>query len=221
MKIITLKHVSSFLFIAVLLLSCRPRFKSTWTQEEAPAYFTARFETTKGNFEIESRKEWSPLAVNRLYQLIKHGYFADMAIYRVIPDFVAQFGIHNDSIVFNAWETSEVADEPVLKTNTKGTLSFARGGPKSRTTNLFINLQNNSPRLDTISFMKVKGFPVVAEVISGFDVVESFYNGYSADLDTKQDSIGLQGNAYLKKNYPKLDYIHKAYITGQKWNIAL
>ncbi len=216
MNVKTYKQLFTGLSIVCLVLSCRPRFKSTLTQEQAPAHFTARFETTKGNFEIESKKEWSPLAVNRLYQLIKHGYFTNMAIYRVIPDYVAQFGIHNDSIVFNAWETSEVADEPVLKTNTKGTMSFARGGPRSRTTNLFINLKNNSPRLDTISFMKVKGFPVVAQVISGMEVVESFYDGYGADLDTKQDSISLMGNAYLKQNYPKLDYIHKAYITSKK-----
>jgi len=216
MNVKTCKQLFTGLSIVCLVISCRPHFKSTWTQEDAPAYFTARFETTKGNFEIESRKEWSPMAVNRLYQLVKHGYFEDMAIYRVIPNYVAQFGIHNDSLIFNNWKNSGVADEPVLKTNTKGTISFARGGPKTRTTNLFINLKNNSPRLDTISFMKVKGFPVVAEVISGMDVVESFYNGYGTQLDNKQDSISLYGNAYLKKNFPKLDYIYKAYITGKQ-----
>jgi len=201
------------LFVILLLLSCRPRFKAIWTQEEAPAIFTARFETTKGNFDIEAKKAWSPAGVNRLYQLIKHNYFNGNAIFRVIPDYVAQFGINNDSTLTNAWESINVPDEPVLQPNTQGTISFARSGPETRRTNIFINLKSNSPRLDTIYYGKVTGFPVIAKVTSGFEVVESFYDGYGRDLDDKQDSISLYGNAYLKKNYPKLDYIFKAYIT--------
>ncbi len=158
---------------------------------------------------------WSPVAVNRLYQLLKYEYYKDIAIYRVIPDFVAQFGIHNDSIIRSSWENVKIADEPVLKSNTKGSVSFAREGPESRSFHLFINLKDNS-RLDTIAFNKVTGFPVVAQVISGFDVIESLYSGYGAELDDKHDLINANGNTYLKKNYPKLDYIHKAYITGKK-----
>lgn len=200
----------------LIMLSCKSNFKLKWTNEKAPEYFTAKFETTKGDFEIESRREWSPVAVDRLYQLIEHGFYTDIAIFRVLPDYVAQFGIHNDSTITSSWNRVKIKDEPVLKPNTQGAVSFARGGPETRGTQLFINLKDNSPRLDTISFMDVKGFPVVAQVISGFDVVESFYDGYEAELDNKQDTIFAQGNTYLKKNYPKLDYIHKAYITKEE-----
>ena len=211
-----LKLLISGIFLGLIITSCKTSFNLKWTKEEAPQYFTAKFETSEGDFEIESRKEWSPQAVNRLYQLIDKGYYQDIAIYRVIPNYIAQFGIHNDSTITSAWTNIRVADEPVLKENTKGTISFARGGPESRGTNLFINLDNNSPFLDTITFMNVTGFPVVAQVISGLDVAESFFNGYGAELDDKQDSIFTYGNAYLKSNYPELDFIHKAYITGRK-----
>ncbi len=209
------KYVLIGVFFSLTVLSCKSSFKNKWTKEEAPEYFTAKFETTKGDFEIESRKEWSPVAVNRLYQLLNHGYYTEIAIFRVIPDFVAQFGIHNDSTITSSWENIKIADEPVLKSNTKGSVSFARDGPETRSFQLFINLKDNS-RLDTIEFNNVTGFPVVAQVITGFDVIESLYSGYGTELDDKQHLISAEGNTYLEKNYPKLDYIHKAYITGKK-----
>lgn len=198
--------------ICCIFLSCRSSFKNKWTTEQAPEYFKARFETSKGNFDIEARRIWSPQAVDRLYQLIKNDYYTDVAIYRVIPDFVAQFGIHNDSTITNAWDAVAVEDEPVIEKNLKGSIAFARGGPKTRTNNLFINLKSNSPKLDTVFYAGVKGFPVVAKITEGFNVAESFYNGYGAQLDDKQDTIVSQGNSYLKARYPKLDYIYKAYI---------
>lgn len=198
--------------ICCIVLSCRSSFKNKWTTEQAPEYFKARFETSKGNFDIEARRIWSPQAVDRLYQLIKNNYYTDVAIYRVIPDFVAQFGIHNDSTITNAWDAVAVEDEPVIEKNLKGSIAFARGGPKTRTNNLFINLKSNSPKLDTVFYAGVKGFPVVAKITEGFNVAESFYNGYGAQLDDKQDTIVSQGNSYLKARYPKLDYIYKAYI---------
>ena len=204
------------LFIICLTSSCSSTFKEKWTHEQSPEYFKARFETSKGNFEIESNRSWSPKAVDRLYQLLAHKYYTDMAIYRVIPNYIAQFGIHNDSITTNTWDNTKVIDEPVIEHNLKGHISFARGGAQTRTTNLFINLVNNSPRLDTIKYQGVKGFPVVAKVTSGLEVIESFYDGYGDELDDKQDSIVNQGNAYLKKRYPKLDYIYKAYIIEKK-----
>lgn len=204
-----------FCCLLVLITACKSTFKQKWAKVEAPAYFTAKFETSKGNFEIESRKEWSPEAVNRLYGLIQSGFYTDIAIFRVLPNYIAQFGIHNDSLVNKAWNEIKVIDEPVLKKNTKGTLCFARGEPETRGTALFINLEDNTPFLDTIAFMDVTGFPVVAQITSGLDVANSFYNGYGAELDEKQDSIYKFGNEYLKNKYPKLDYIKKAYITGR------
>jgi len=201
-----------YLLLLFLLLSCTSHNLARWVEEKAPDYFVVRFETTKGNFEVESRREWSPAAVDRLYQLVKSGFYTDIAIFRIVPNYVAQFGIHNDSTLNSAWEKYILVDEPLIKKNTKGTLAFARAGKDSRSTQLFINLKNNSPRLDTLSFMGAIGFPVIAEVISGMDVVESFYVGYGAEPGTKQDSIYARGNSYLKKNYPELDYISKASI---------
>jgi len=203
--------------LAFQMFSCHTLFNAKWTKEKAPEYFKATFETTKGNFEIEANRIWSPYAVDRLYQLINNGYYTNIAIFRVIPNFVAQFGIHNDSTVTNAWNKLKVPDEPVVESNLKGTVSFARSTPGTRTNQIFINLKDNI-RLDSLDNSQVKGFPVVAKVTKGMNVVESFYNGYGSELDNKQDSIHDLGNMYLKKNYPKIDYIIKAYITGKKEN---
>lgn len=203
----------SLAVIVGLATACSPKtFKEKWTKEQAPEYFKARFETTKGNFDIEARREWSPEGVDRLYQLIKNDFYTDIALFRVVPGFVVQFGIHTDSVVNTAWKAYPVADEPVVKKNEKATISFARGGPQSRTTQIFINLKSNSPYLDETDYAGVKGFPVVAQVVEGMDVVESFYSAYGEQPATRQDSIYSRGNVYLRKKYPELDYITKAYL---------
>ena len=201
-----------YLFIISILVSFSPKlFKEKWTEEVAPEEFKARFETTQGNFEILAKREWSPNAVDRLYQLLKHNYYNDVAIYRVVPKFVAQFGIHNDTLINNAWNKRGVDDEPVIKKNDKMTIAFARGGKKSRSNQIFINLKDN-PRLDKLDYGGVKGFPVVAEVISGKENVLKFYNGYGDKLGYKQDSISKFGNKFLREKYPKVDYIIKGYL---------
>lgn len=203
-----------FLFFGMILLSsCSNKKPAEWARTEAPESFKARFETTKGNFEIEANKEWSPHGVNRLYQLIQSGFYQDMAIFRVVPDFVVQFGIGNDSTLNKFWENDTVFDEPVIKKNTRRTISFARGGKNSRGIQIFINLTDkNSPKLDTLNFYNVSGFPGVAVVTEGMDVVDSFFGEYGDELGYKQDSIYTYGNAFLKRNYPEIDYITKAYI---------
>ncbi len=199
-----------YLFIIVLILSCSPKiFNEKWTQKPAPDYFKARFETTQGNFDIESKREWSPKGVDRIYQLIKSGYYTDIAIFRVVPEFVVQFGIHNDSILNNSWKKYKVLDEPVLQSNDSMAISFARSGVNSRTTQIFINLKNNH-RLDTVDYNDVKGFPVIAVITGGMETVHKFYS--TKDNVPDQDSIQKYGNAYLIRKYPKVDYIKKAYI---------
>ncbi|HBK70894.1 MAG TPA: peptidylprolyl isomerase [Flavobacteriaceae bacterium] len=201
-------------FITILLLtSCSQKvFKEKWIKKEAPKVFKARFETTKGNFDIEAHRQWSPKAVDRLYQLISNNFYTDIALFRVVPNYVAQFGIHDNSSINKSWSKYKIADEPVIKENLERTISFARGGKESRTTQIFINLKNNSPRLDTLFYGNVEGFPVVAKVTKGMDVVKSFYSGYQEKPSNRQDSIEKYGNIYLKNNFPKLDYIKKAYI---------
>jgi len=206
------RYILSF-FILFTLVSCSKKLiNEKWLTEQAPEYFTAKFETTQGNFEIEAKREWSPLAVDRLYQLLKNDFYQDIAIYRVVPNFVAQFGIHNNKAVNDFWNKHKVDDEPVIENNDEMTISFARGGVKSRGTQLFINLKNNR-RLDALDYGGVKGFPVIAKVISGKETVEKFYDKYGEKPGRKQDSIHRYGNDFLKRKYPKIDYITKAYLT--------
>lgn len=202
------------LFIGVIAFTgCSQKsFSEKWTKEQAPDYFQARFETTRGVFDIEARREWSPEGVDRLYQLITSNFYTDIAIFRVVPDFVVQFGINTDSTLNSQWKAYPVNDEPVVKTNEKGTISFARGGAKSRSTQIFVNLKSNSPYLDETDYGGVKGFPVVAQVIAGMDVVEGFFGEYGNQPATQQDQIYAKGNVFLKEKYPKLDYILKAYV---------
>lgn len=195
----------------ILLASCAPKkFNEKWLTKEAPLTFKARFETTKGNFDIVARRAWSPKGVDRLYQLIKYGYYDDVAIFRVVPNFVAQFGIHNDSLINKSWRKG-IDDEPVLAKNDSMTISFARGGQRTRSNQIFINLKNNN-RLDELEYSGVKGFPVIAKVIAGKDVVLKFYDGYGDKLGRKQDSINKFGNKFLREKFPKVDYIKKAYF---------
>ncbi|NCT09941.1 MAG: peptidylprolyl isomerase [Flavobacteriia bacterium] len=198
------------LFSLLMLFSCSKKlFNEKWTKEKAPIDFRAKFETTKGDFEIYAKREWSPQGVDRLYSLIKNGFYTDIAIFRVVPNFVAQFGIHNDSIINSKWDKYGVDDEPVLVKNDSMTVSFARGGVKTRTTQIFINLKNNN-RLDELDYDSVKGFPVIAKVTKGAENVLNFYDKYGDKLGYQQDSIQKYGNKFIKKNYPKIDFIIKA-----------
>lgn len=202
----------TLLCIVLLLAGCSKKiFNEKWTSQQAPEYFKVRFETTKGNFDVEAKREWSPKGVDRFYQLIKSEFYTDIALFRVVPNFVAQFGIHDNAILNTSWKTYKIEDEPVIKNNDEMTISFARGGKKSRTTQVFINLKDNT-RLDKLDYGGVKGFPVIAKVTDGQENVKKFYNGYGEKLGRKQDSINQYGNDFIKRKYPKTDYILKAYF---------
>ncbi len=202
----------SLLIVLLLVLGCADLpVKKSWVSKRAPEVFTARFETTHGDFEIEAVRRWSPAAVDRLYQLIRYGFYNDIAIFRVVPDYVVQFGISGDSAFNNAWKEYRIPDEPVLQGNKLGTVAFARGGPESRTTQIFINLNDND-KLDTIAYNDVIGFPVVGRVTRGMDNVYEFFDEYGNEPATKQDSIYQFGNSFLQRRYPELDYIETAYI---------
>lgn len=196
--------------LVILFIGCIPAiFKSKWTKEIAPEIYAARFETTKGNFDIRVTRKLSPMAADRFYQLVKHRYFDNGMFYRVNPGFVAQFGSSNPTKYHN-WNSINVPDESVLQGNQRGTLSFGRGGKETRTTDLFINLGDNS-RLDTIFYNDVKGFPSFGEVVNGMTVVDSLYDGYA---DTTMDTLQLMyknREAFIKK-FPKLDLIQKVYF---------
>jgi len=172
---------------------------------EAPAKFKAKFVTTKGDFVIEVTRDWAPRGADRFYNLVKIGYFTDVALFRVVKGFVVQFGIHGNPKVAEAWQNAKIMDEKVKESNKRGYVTYAMGGPDTRTTQLFISLGDNSS-LDS------KGFAPFGKVVEGLEVVDKFYDGYGENTTSKQGEISSQGNAYLRKEFPKLDYIKSASI---------
>jgi peptidyl-prolyl cis-trans isomerase A (cyclophilin A) len=209
-----MRSIFCFLFL-LLIASChRTAFKEKWLKEKAPAQFTAGFETSKGYFEAEFTREWSPLAVDRLYAQIKHGFYNQTLFYRVRPNFVAQFGAH-DSVKIRNWTREKIPDEPVRKTNERGTISFARSGKDSRSSNVFINLKNNSPRLDTIMSSGIQGYPGLGTVTQGMSVVDSLYSGYGDEVFSKYNEL-LRNKQLFLQSFPKLDSIQRVFLVRKK-----
>lgn len=203
----------AFLVCTILLAGCKENtFQIEWTHEKAPEVFQAKFETTKGEFVIEVTRKLSPKAADRFYQLVRHGYYDNAIFYRVVPDFVAQFG-NTDTVAMNRWRSVKIPDEPVLQGNKKGTVSFARLGKESRDLELFINLSNNAV-LDTLHFEGVTGFPSLGTVIEGMETVEQLYSGYGET--TMSDENLYSDRQLFYRTFPKLDLINKAYLVDSK-----
>jgi peptidyl-prolyl cis-trans isomerase A (cyclophilin A) len=173
--------------------------------EQAPATFSVAFDTSKGRVVMEVHREWAPRGADRFYNLVKSGFFNDVRFFRVIGGQLAQFGMHGDPAVQEAWRDAVIEDDPVRHGNTRGTVSFASRGPNTRTTQLFINLRDNSV-YDRL------GFAPFAEVVSGLDVVDRLYSEY--EERPEQPLIDEEGNAYLTREFPNLDYIQKAALVG-------
>jgi peptidyl-prolyl cis-trans isomerase A (cyclophilin A) len=173
-------------------------------KEKAPEKFKAKFTTTKGDFVVEVTRKWAPTGADRFYNLVKLGFFTDIAFFRVVPNFVVQFGIHGNPEVAAAWRTAQVQDDPQGKeSNLKGTLTFAKGGPNSRTTQIFINYKDND-RLDKM------GFPPFGKVVQGMDVVDAINKEYGEQ--PQQPLVQAEGNAYLQREFPRMDYVKSAAI---------
>ena len=178
--------------------------------EQAPESFRAKFETTKGDIVFECTRSWAPNGVDRFYNLVKIGFYDDVALFRVAKGFVVQWGIHGDPKVSAAWQRSNVARDPVKEKNTRGTLTYAMGkSPDTRTTQVFINYADNT-NLDA------KGFAPICKVAEGMEVADSFYSEYGEAVTEEQEPITTQGNAYLAAKWPKLDYIKTARILGEQ-----
>jgi peptidyl-prolyl cis-trans isomerase A (cyclophilin A) len=177
--------------------------------QTAPPTFKAKFETSKGSFIVQVTREWAPIGADRFFNLVQHGFFDGARFFRVISGFMVQFGINGDPKVSAAWRSQRIKDDPVKQSNTPGFLSFATSGPNSRTTQLFINYGDNS-RLDTM------GFSPFGRVIEGMDVVNQLYSGYGEGAPQgkgpNQGRLQQEGNDYLKRDFPRLDYIKKATI---------
>src|SRR5215475_2578494 len=177
--------------------------------EQAPATYNVNFDTTKGPIVITVHREWAPNGADRFYNLVKNGFYDDVRFFRVIEGFMVQFGIHGNPAISSAWRGANIKDDPVKQSNKRGFVTFATAGPNTRTTQLFINLADNAP-------LDKQGFSPFGEVTKGMDVVEKIYNGYGEGAPRgrgpDQGRVQAEGNAYLAKEFPKLDYIKTATI---------
>jgi peptidyl-prolyl cis-trans isomerase A (cyclophilin A) len=188
----------------------RALLKPDSLKDVAPATYQVKFETTRGDFTVTVTRAWAPLAADRFYNLVKHHYFDDARFFRVVPGFVVQFGLSAYPPVTAAWEKATIQDEPVTQKNKRGTLTFAKtSAPNSRTTQIFINLKDNSSSLDSQGFAP---FGVVDG--NGMNVVEMFYDQYGDSAGMDQANIEKLGEKYLVEKWPRLDQIKSATIVG-------
>jgi peptidyl-prolyl cis-trans isomerase A (cyclophilin A) len=177
--------------------------------EKAPDTYKANFDTSKGAFVVEVHREWAPNGADRFYNLVKNGFYDDIRFFRVLDNFMAQFGINGDPAIQSVWRGASLKDDPVKQSNKRGFITFATAGPNTRTTQVFINYKDNSS-LDS------QGFAAFGQVTSGMDVVDKLYKDYGEGAPRgrgpEQGRLQQEGNAYLTKDFPKLDYVKTATI---------
>jgi peptidyl-prolyl cis-trans isomerase A (cyclophilin A) len=178
--------------------------------ERASDVYRARFATSKGDFVIEVHRDWAPLGADRFFNLVKYGYFNDTRFFRVVSGFMAQIGIHGKPDMNTTWREQRIADDPVKKSNLRGFVAFATAGPGTRTTQFFINYADSNSRLDGM------GFAPFGQVVSGMEIVDALYAEYGEGAPQgrgpHQGRIQDEGNAYLVRDFPQLDYVKEATI---------
>lgn len=179
-------------------------------KETAPATFNVNFDTSAGSFVVTVHRDWAPHGADRFYNLVKNGFYNEARFFRAVPNFMVQFGIHGDPAVSAAWRNARLPVDKVTQSNRRGFITYAMGGsPDTRTTQVFINFRDNT-NLDGM------GFAPFGQVTSGMDVVDKIYTGYGEGAPRgsgpEQGRIQSEGNAYLMKSFPKLDYIKTATI---------
>jgi peptidyl-prolyl cis-trans isomerase A (cyclophilin A) len=188
---------------------CQALMNPAALNEHAPAVYKVDFDTSKGLFVIEVHRDWAPAGADRFYNLVRNGFYDNTRFFRVIPGFMAQFGINGDPQVSAKWREAHIPDDPVKETNARGMITFATAGPNTRTTQVFINFGNNS-MLDS------QGFAPFGKVASGINVVDALFAGYGEGAPRgagpDQSRVQQEGNAYLTQSFAKLDYIKKATI---------
>lgn len=186
---------------------------------KAPESYQAKFETSKGSFVIEVTRSWAPRGADRFYNLVKNGYYNNCRFFRAVAGFMVQFGMNGDPMINAAWSRAPIADDPVTQSNKRGYVTFAMGGPNTRTTQVFINYADrNASSLDPPNY---SGFAPFGKVIEGMEVVDSLYTGYGdfpsfGGNGPDAQLIYTQGNVYLNKSFPKLDFIKSAIIVPAK-----
>lgn len=175
--------------------------------QKAPDTYKAKFTTTKGDFVVEVTRAWAPLGADRFYNLVKNGFYNNVELFRVVPGFVVQFGISGDPKIAAPWSHANIPDDPVTQSNKQGTITYATAGPNTRTTQVFINLGDNS-RLDG------QGFAPFGQVVEGMDVIAKLDSEYADQPTGAQDQIEAKGNEFLKASFPNLDVIKAAAIVA-------
>jgi len=176
--------------------------------EKAPDTFSVKFATTKGDFVVDVTREWAPLGADRFYNLVKNGFFEEVRFFRAMEGFMVQFGVNGDPELSRVWQTATIKDDPVIQSNAAGYMTYATSGPNSRTTQLFINLGDNAG-------LDPKGFAPFGRVVEGMETVGQLYSGYGDEPSRggrgpEQGKIQAEGNAYLEKDFPQLDYVKTA-----------
>jgi peptidyl-prolyl cis-trans isomerase A (cyclophilin A) len=171
-----------------------------------PDVFRVKFETSQGDFTVEATRAWAPHGVDRFHELLRMRYFDQGRFFRVVPGFVAQFGVHRDFKVHDVWREFFIVDDPPSQNNARGTLAIAKSGPNTRATEIFINLADN-PALDEENFVPF------AKVVDGMEVVDRFYSGYGelrpAGKNIDPTKVEGEANEYLVQKFPRMDYIKK------------
>lgn len=180
---------------------------------QGPGSYRVLFDTTKGEFTIEVHRDWAPRGADRFYNLVRHGFYDGTRFFRVLDGFVAQFGISGDPARSAVWREATMPDDPQVEMNTRGRITYAHGGPDTRTTQLFINLGDNL-NLDAM------GFPPFGEVVDGFGVVQSLYGGYGEGAPSgngpDQGRVQMEGNRYLEREFDRLDYIRSVRVVAER-----
>jgi peptidyl-prolyl cis-trans isomerase A (cyclophilin A) len=201
--------------LAVLAVGCERKAETPTlglptadSTSRAPDVFRTRFETSKGVFVVETHRDWAPRGADRFYHLVRSGFFDNTRFFRVVTSFMVQFGMSGDPAVNAAWEPLTITDDSVTQSNTRGMVTFAKTSlPNSRTTQIFINLVDNRS-LDGM------GFAPFGRVVQGMEVVDSLYADYGdgppGGFGPLQDRIRLEGNEYLAREFPKLDFVRSA-----------
>jgi peptidyl-prolyl cis-trans isomerase A (cyclophilin A) len=194
------------LIAALLLTACQ---KKEQPKVVVPEVFRVKFQTSQGDFVVEARRAWAPRGVDRFHELLRMHYFDQSRFFRVVPGFIAQFGVHRDFNVHGKWREYFIADDPPQQKNLRGTLAYAMSGPATRATEIFINLADD-PALDQ------QGFVPFAKVVQGMDVVGKFYAGYGEMRPEgkyiEPGRVEGEANEYLVQRFPKLDYILRTEI---------
>jgi peptidyl-prolyl cis-trans isomerase A (cyclophilin A) len=177
--------------------------------EKAPDSYKANFDTSKGTFTVTVTRAWAPLGADRFYNLVKSGFYDDTRFFRVLDGFMAQGGIHGNPTIAKAWMSARIQDDPVKQSNKRGFVTFATGGPNTRTTQFFVNFRDNAG-------LDKQGFAPFGEVTTGMNVVDRLYNGYGEGAPSgkgpNQGRVQGEGNVYLNKDFPRLDFIKAATI---------